>query len=48
MGQKLNHVGNGDLDRVLPDDSEERFQIERRCPQRIRSSPGRQKLQITI
>ncbi len=48
MGQKLKHVGSGDLDRVLPDDREERFQIERHSPQRIRVSPARHKLQITI
>jgi len=27
---------------------EERFQIERHCPQHIRASPARHKLQITI
>ena len=46
MRQELEHVRRGHLDRVLVDDREERLQIERHRPQRVRPSPARHELQI--
>jgi len=48
MGQELEHVNSGDLDRVLADHGEERLQIERHRSQGVRPGPSRDELQIPV
>ena len=48
MGEELEHVGRLNVDRVFVDDGEERLQVERDRPQRVRSGSTRDELQITV
>ena len=48
MSEELEHVRRGDLDRILRHDREERLQIERHRPQRVRPSTTGDELQIAI
>ena len=48
MSQELEHIRRRHLDRILADHREERLQIERHRPQRVRPRPTRDELQITI
>jgi hypothetical protein len=48
MGQEIEHVDSGDLDRVLADNGEERLQVERHRPQSVRPRPARHELQIPV
>ena len=48
VGQEVEHVRRGDLDRVLADHREERLQVERDRPQRVRTAPARHELQIPV
>ena len=48
VGQELEYVGRHDVDRVLVDDREERFQIVGHGPQGVRSDPSRHELEIGL
>ena len=48
LREELEHVSRRDISRVLPDNGEERLQIERNRPKRVRPSPARNELQIPI
>jgi hypothetical protein len=48
MRQELEHIRRGDLDRGLPGHREERLQVERHRPQRVRPAPARHELQIPV
>jgi hypothetical protein len=48
LRKELEHVSRGDISRVLPGDGEERLQIERNRPKRVRPSPARDELQIPV
>jgi hypothetical protein len=48
VSQEIEHIRRGDLDRVLADNREERLQVERDRPQRVRPTPARHELQIPV
>jgi hypothetical protein len=48
VGQELEHVRRRDLHRVPGDHAEERLQVERHRPQRVRPRAPRHELQVTI
>src|SRR5207302_1094987 len=48
IGQELEHIRRGDLDRALRDNGEERLQVESHRPQRVRPAPARHELQIPV